>query len=281
MAHIALVYNSMSGGYSARRIDALIDLLHQAGHRVSLFSDIGFSIKRDCPNADILCIAGGDGTVRTTLEYQRDAKVRPLCAVFPTGTVNLVAREVPYPRAARAFREIIDFQRPARVHHAGLVAGRLFLTSASVGPDSVAVHRLNIDLKRQIGRLAYIFALLAGPWPRPRLRVTSGGQTYDAEAVYVLKSRYFGGPFVLDEKAALTNDRFRVLLMPRARRRDVARLILYALTRGRFVDPAWQFLETTELEIAGDRPWPVQADGDIVSQLPVHIRIDPAPIPHL
>lgn len=115
-------------------------------------------------------------------------------------------------------------------------------------------------------------------WPRPRLTVTVDGRAFAGEAVFVCKGRFYAGPWVLDRQADLLSDRFRVLVLPRARRRDIARLLLSAMLGGRFGAREWHRMDARALTIVADGPLPVQADGDVVATTPVALRVASEPL---
>jgi diacylglycerol kinase (ATP) len=204
---------------------------------------------------------------------------RPLpLSIYPTGTVNLLARECDYRLDPIAFaRRVIA--GASRAHHVGLIGTTPFFTCASVGPDSYAVAAVSTGLKRLVGRLAYgwSFSTLLIRWPRPRLRVVHDGEEIACEAVYVAKGRLFAGPWSFAPEAAVGEPLFHVVTLGRATRLLYARF-LWRLVTGKSVVtlPGVTHFTCSTLRIEGDAP--LEADGDIVSQLPVEIRIDPAPL---
>src|SRR5206468_5930864 len=108
-------------------------------------------------------------------------------------------------------------------------------------------------------------------WPRHRLTVRTGDGEFTAEALFVLRGRFYAGPWTLHPEAHLGQDALRVLALPRARRRDLVSLAARALVGMRAPHPAWRYLETDWLEVSSDQPVPVQADGDAVGLLPARI----------
>ena len=116
---IQLFVNAKAGSSSRRRVAALRRELEAAGARVIL-----------TPTGDPLAVAerrdpylavGGDGTLRhVTAALGRAGRPRPM-SIFPTGTVNLLAREYGYRRdpvsfAGRILRDAPPhLQRIARI----------------------------------------------------------------------------------------------------------------------------------------------------------------------
>jgi diacylglycerol kinase family enzyme len=235
---------------------------------------LGFDCRRDAPDADLVCIGGGDGTVRMVVGRQGDPAGLPPIAVFPAGTINLVARELGYPRSPKAFVARIEQDRAVHSPLAEL-NGEPFVACLSVGVDALAVASLSEGLKARIGRFAYVEAMtrLLVRWPRHRLRVRTSEGEFAAEALFVLRGRFYAGPWTLHPEAHLGHDALRVLALPSARRRDVISLAGRALGGMRAPHPGWRYLETDWLEVTSDQSVPVQADGDAVGLLPARVEM--------
>jgi diacylglycerol kinase family enzyme len=190
------------------------------------------------------------------------------------GTINLVARELGYPKSPRAFITRIERDRALHSPLAEL-NGEPFVACLSVGVDALAVASLSEGLKARIGRLAYVEAMtrLLVKWPLHRLTVRTSEDEFEAEALFVLRGRFYAGPWTLHPEAHLGHDALRVLALPRARRRDVASLAARALGGMRAPHPGWRYLETEWIEVTSEQPVPVQADGDSVGLLPARIEM--------
>src|SRR6185437_11502014 len=100
--HVALVCNPRAGNYSLARLDQLQHAFERHRHLVTRHDSQSFRLDQLAAPVDLICIAGGDGTVRTTIANNSDANADPNAAaaappvpycIFPMGTVNLVARE--------------------------------------------------------------------------------------------------------------------------------------------------------------------------------------------
>jgi diacylglycerol kinase (ATP) len=271
---IALAYNPRMAGHRLGRVAALVRALEAAGHAVSHHDSLSFDCRRDAPDADLLCIGGGDGTVRMVVGAQSDLTALPPIAVFPVGTINLVARELEYPGSPNAFIRRIERDR-AVTSPLALLNDAPFVACLSVGVDALAVASLSEGLKARIGRLAYVEAMsrLVLKWPRHTLTVRTDVEEFSAEALFVLRGKFYAGPWTLHPDAHLGRSRLRVLALPRAKRRDVVSLATRALGGMRTPHPDWRYLECTTLEVTSDQPVPVQADGDSVGLLPARIAM--------
>lgn len=228
---------------------------------------------------DHICVVGGDGSLRDMAEKLSHCKNAPSLSIYPAGTINLVAREAQYPASITKFVARITAAQH-RQHYHGSANGKAIVACASVGPDSKAVAHVSERLKRHIGRFAYAisFGRLLWQWPRNRLQVTADGKIFHGEAVYILKGHFFAGPWVIDPNACLTQPRFRILVMPTARRRDYLRLALSAAIHPIFADKAWHFAPAKDIKIEGQSGLEVQIDGDIAATLPLTARIMPVAV---
>src|SRR5688500_10876668 len=92
---VQLVANRTAGGHQVERIAALAQAFERTGAQV-VMSECGphcdFPLD---PDADHLCVIGGDGTIRhAALAAATVGHSVPL-SLYPAGTINLVHREAP------------------------------------------------------------------------------------------------------------------------------------------------------------------------------------------
>jgi len=272
---IALVYNPASSEARLARIAELANVLKARGHWLSRHDSGNFDCARDARGADLICICGGDGTAGMVVEAQADRPALPPLAIFPCGTINLLARELGYPRDAEGFARRIGNGAKPRSSLLAFAGERPFLACASIGVDALAVAGLSEPLKARIGRLAYVLALARQlwTWPRPQLSITADGERISAEALFLMRGSLYAGPWTLDPRAGLFSDRLHLLCLPRARRRDIALLAIYALSGARRLPRGWQLVAAREVAVTAGSGSPVQADGDIVGKVPVRFGV--------
>lgn len=272
---VALIYNLKSPGGRLARIATLAQALEARGHTVSRHDSMAFRSPADAPEADVLCICGGDGTVRLVADSYPDLSLLPPLAIYPVGTINLLARELDYPIDPQAFVKRIERDQPLRKSAVAMANGRRFLACASVGGDAWAVAAMSAPLKAQIGRFAYVAAMarIMRDWPRPALRITADGEALEAEALFVLRGAYYAGPWTLDREANLGRELLHVLVLPHARLRDLLAVVRYALTGSHRPNKAWRFLRVSELHAEADTEVPFQIDGDFAGHAPVAFAI--------
>ncbi|ANU07194.1 diacylglycerol/lipid kinase family protein [Paraurantiacibacter namhicola] len=272
---IALVYNERLQPKRMARVQRLAAILQGRGHEVIHAFGDSFDASRDAPGADLAVLAGGDGTARLVIGNQPDIAALPPLAIYPTGTINLLARELGYSRDPEEFARQVERRRDPVTTRIATIGGAPFLACASVGVDAHSVSIVSEKLKLRIGRFAYVAALLAlfRNWPRTRMQLVSDHGPLEAEAVFVLRGRHYAGRWTLDRAAQLQGESLRVLALPDARRRDLLALVAYALTGSRKPKGHWHVFETQRLSVHCDAETPVQADGDVVDSSPVEFAL--------
>lgn len=241
---VQLIHNPASGTHHELRLGILVQAFEACGATVVMGTtelDGSTGLAKDC---DLICVSGGDGTLRLVIKAMRKSGSKTPVCIFPAGTVNLVARELGYSSEPEQFASEI-----MRGYLAGSAA-RLkepvvandhgpFVACLSAGPDSVAVAKHSPQLKKKIGRTAYAwsFAKLFLRWPQQQFLldvVTTDGSKSGAtcEAFYIAKGRYFAGPWTLTPEAGLGEDDFHLITLTRANRRNFIRFML-SIARGR------------------------------------------------
>lgn len=272
---VQLFSNPQSGTYSARRIARLRRAFESAGAQVTQSESSTLAVPEIDPNATHICVAGGDGTVRHVAAALAAGGHAIPIAQYPLGTINLLAREAGYhPDPGRfAKRFLADGER--RRHYTATVRDQMFLCCASAGPECGAIRGYSPALKRRIGRFAYAAALARTVlrWERHAMVLHAEGLSFPCEAVYIAKGRYFAGPWSFAPNASLTDQRLHVVALGTARRRDYLRFLLdLVLGRDAGARPGNLSLTCSQLSLEGAEHIAVQADGDLLTTLPLEVR---------
>ncbi|MGN6500765.1 MAG: diacylglycerol/lipid kinase family protein [Tsuneonella sp.] len=268
-----LVYNPVSGNFSQARLRALVRAFERGGAQVRLQPSA-----RDWspgPNGtDLVCVHGGDGTLRDLVQALGPlAAGMPLC-IAPSGTINLVARELGYARQPERLAEQVcaAWERGPQ----GWLRAPLFclgempiVACLSIGPDSHAVAGVSSALKRRIGRFAYVVALARQlrRWPRAAMDVTGeldDGTAFacEAEAAVASHGAFYAGSFRLSPRAALAANSFELITLTRSTRFGMLMLTLAAMLRLPLDRLGLAEIRTCR-RVTFDRcVSPVQVDGD-------------------
>ncbi|MFN4112947.1 MAG: diacylglycerol/lipid kinase family protein [Sphingomonadaceae bacterium] len=272
-----LVYNPAAGNFRERRLAGLVQAFRALGMdaRPIPTRQDGARLSSD---ADLVCVHGGDGTLRDTVQaLGKQAGAVPL-AIAPAGTINLVARELGYDRnpvrlatqLAAAWERGPDSWMRSPLYRLGAMP---IVSCLSIGPDSHAVARVSGPLKRRIGRYAYVVAMmrLLRRWPRDPLTIRgelADGTPFacEAEAAIVSHGALYGGPFRLSARAALASDSVELVTVNRSTRRSALALSGAAMLHMP-VDRLGLAEIRTCRRIEFDRcVSPVQVDGDHIPE---------------
>lgn len=287
---LLVVANPVSGGgragrtaralterFDGRPVRAELMLTRHAGHAAERL--------RGGPLPDRIVAVGGDGTVNEIVNGLLDRDDRaalPPIAVVPTGTANVLARELGLPhdliRAARLAER--GRTMPLDVGDARLDDGarRLFVCMAGVGFDGLVTR---LVAERRTGTQG--FAAYAAPIRRaireyrpPELRVAiDDGAPIAAGWLLASLVRNYGGLFTLADGARPGSGRFQVLALGDARRRRLVRLAVAGLLGGAsgVRGVAAGSGRSLRIESAAEGEVDIQVDGDRIGTTPLSIEL--------
>lgn len=236
---------------------------------------------------DWVIIAGGDGTIRAALEKLVNLNYRPFISIFPSGTVNLVAKELQLSSLPQSWLKRLLKGRIMPVYF-GWANNNLFLTVASAGFDSLVVENVTEREKLFLNKLAYVFEggeligreVLFSNWRyRFQVRFDDEEQWVEGSSVIVGKSRYYAGRYNIFKKAALDNPKLYAAVMTGAKKVD---FLAYA------ANMCLENLDENENVIIRDceklsikcnvEGFAVELDGDAITATPLEIVLDKEPL---
>jgi len=283
--HILIIVNPAAGRarFAERRVGRFVAALERQGCTVVLRragpspGQVERLAGQAEPGFDAIVAAGGDGTISAVVNGLGGRAV-PF-GVLPLGSANVLAREIRLPRAPEALASLIT-TGPVSPIWLGRVGERAFVMMASAGFDSEIVAALSPELKRRVGRLAFAWGFLVRLWhcPACELTVRADGVEYRAAAVVAAKGRRYAGPFVVAPGADLAEPVLELVLLDRRGRWAMLRYAT-ALLLGRVPrlgDIA--IVRARQASVAGNRALPVQADGEIVGELPITLAVADRPL---
>jgi diacylglycerol kinase family enzyme len=274
---VVLIVNPFASAVTEARVRAVERELGGVASVSTLFTERpwhGAELAAEVTEVDALVVFSGDGGFNEVLNGVRDRQ-RPL-GFLPGGGTNVLPRALGLPRepvaAARRVAEALERGRQRRIS-LGRVNGRRFGFSAGIGLDAELVRRVDALGRRGDGKrpgdVAYLRAAarLAGAKHgrfEPALEVRGLGR-----AAFALVAN--ADPYTYAGRLALhvaPEARFELGLDLVAPQRvgplDLPRLLRYALT-GRGQTEARDVVyghDLDRIEIACDRPLPLQADGE-------------------
>ncbi len=229
---------------------------------------------------DLIIAAGGDGTVSGAADGLANTGV-PL-GIIPVGTGNALARDLGIPLDPEAAIRLILGEHELKDIDVLNVANRHFVLNVSLGVSAQAMHATKSEAKQRFGRLAYVWIgvgkLLGMGAHRFSLTIDGRSARLRATEIAVMNSRGVGAPFLKwGADTRLDDGRIEVFIFRPRTLLDPFR-ILWNVVRGRpRRDPNVRVLPAREaVAIETARLLPVQADGDVIGQTPVEVRVVPA-----
>jgi diacylglycerol kinase (ATP) len=227
--------------------------------------------------ADLIVVAGGDGTINEVAEGMVGSRV-PL-AVMPAGTANVLATELKLGRNLESVALGMGKLRAQRISLGHVVCAdgvsRHFLLMAGVGLDAHVVYRVNAALKAKTGKFAYWVAGWSLLGKRlAEFDVEIDGERRKCSFALISKVRNYGGDFEIARSVTLLQDRFEVILFEGA---TASRYVKYfagmALNRLAGMSGV-TVVRADRVKISGTRAH-VQIDGELGGTLPAEFRIVP------
>ena len=261
--------------------------LTQNGHQVTVAPTTGPAtaggIAREhiAWGADLVVVAGGDGTINEAAEGVMHTEV-PL-AILPGGTANVLAMEMNLGKRLEQAAARLAECRPRRISVGHLTCGpdvsRHFLLMAGIGLDAHIVRHVNPGLKARTGKFAYWVAgwSLLGR-KLAQVEVEIDGRSYgQCSFALASKVRNYGGDYEIAREVTLFDDRVEVVLFEgRSSVPYVKYFAGMALNRLKGMRGVTVLHgERLNLRPAGERRAWVQIDGELAGQLPAEIRIVP------
>lgn len=283
-----IVFNPAAGAGRRRRLSRALSALIARGLRPTLAETCGPGDAEILARAaaargeQVVVAAGGDGTIAEVAAGLAGSAAA--LGVLPLGTANVLAWELGIPASPEHAAAVIAAGRTAMLTPglARFADGRerLFVQMLGAGFDAAVVTRLDLALKRRIGRAAYVVQSLR-ELPRhrfPPITAELDGTPATAASVIVTKGQLYAGRYRIAPDARPLEPGFQVLLFRSPGAVQVARAAL-ALPLGlvpRLPDVA--IVPAHNVVLTATEGVPVQADGDPVGTLPVSIADAPGPL---
>jgi YegS/Rv2252/BmrU family lipid kinase len=280
---ILIIHNPTSGRGRADFMSKVAVALTDLGARVDIVvtdhpghgTELAARVEPD--SQDAIVAAGGDGTINEVLNGLYAQVNAPPMGIIPLGTANVLALELGIAGKPAVIARIL-YDGPIRNIYPGIIKrkgqpDRLFAMMAGVGLDARIVAGVSSTLKRFIGKGAYIIEA-AWQWLRRRLPdydLEIDKAPYKAGSVIITNGRLYAGHFEIAPDADLGASGFKILLLKGSRGQLLGNGIAMAgnfLARKKGV----RMLSSTKIVLAGPSGEPLQADGDLVTQLPVTIE---------
>ena len=278
-----LITNPASGGSDDADLTALIEALGgppSVVHVTPALDEIHDVMGNEARDADVVVVAGGDGTLHVVVDALEDDLHRTTIGLIPLGTGNDLARTLGIPdepiEAARAVVAGRDARIDVAVAETADGVRRRFL-NASIGGFPVAVDEAVSDrLKRAVGPAAYTMASVQVATDLPRYTVTLDGRVIeDCLAAGVGNGRTVGGGIPMWPDADPGDGLLDGCAVPAGGIADAVKVGVRV--RAGTHDELPEVITTRggEIRIDADPPMEMNVDGELIGvRTPVTFRLD-------
>ena len=213
--------------------------------------------------------AGGDGTVNAVISGLVGGETT--LGVFPTGTMNLFARELDLPmNDLRSCWEVID-ARTTRDVDLFTANDQVFVQIAGVGFDAKIIEETSWERKKKFGPLSYVMSAfaVAGSKP-PRLRVIpEDGDEVGGAFALIGNGALYGPAYKVFKKASNTDGLLDVIVSEKQKLFSIFRY-LSGIGLGKVEKmKGVTYLQTRSLRVECEEEVPVEVDGELAGATPV------------
>jgi YegS/Rv2252/BmrU family lipid kinase len=275
-----LVNPSSAGGKSLKllpRIEAALDA-RRAVFRVEKTRSLEHGVELALAAAElgeVPVVVSGDGLLGAVGGAMAGSEA-PL-GLIPAGRGNDLARALGIPTEPEAAVDAI-LAGHGRVIDVGEANGKRFLGIASIGFDSEC-NRLANEIHWLRGNLVYAYSMLRTliGWRSARFTIAASGERRRLTGYFVAvanNSVYGGGMWIAPE-AKIDDGLFDVVAITEVGKLRFLRGLRNVL-KGTHIDKdEVTTFRAPRLELDASRPFPVYADGDHLTDLPVSLRVLP------
>jgi len=275
----------LRGSRRSRQIRKAMAILHEAGiaadlHLTTRQGDAE-RIAREAASQgrDLIIVCGGDGTINEVANGIALSQT-PL-AILPSGTANIVARELGLPgNILKAARQLPSW-RPCRIplgravwEESGSTRQRYFLAVAGIGLDAHIISHLNVAMKLRLGVVAYGWAAVrqVSRYDFPRFQCETNGSRVSATFAVIQRSSRYAGWLKLARPHSIRNPGFSCCIFQGSGRARYFQYAMGIVTQSHFGMKDVRFLNGCSLRCTPVQSEPVvcfEVDGELAGRIPV------------
>jgi diacylglycerol kinase family enzyme len=220
------------------------------------------SIIRENPGSGPVVIVGGDGTLREAARALKGGE-RPLLIV-PVGTGNVMALRLEIPLQLESALRVLG-EGDIRRCDVGICGDDSFLLAVGMGIDGRLIREAHRRLKRQMGKLAYLWAAARNmPVRHYDFRICLDGQWVEDSGASVVVAN-FGtqvGPWIFPPDADGGDGQLDVAVLKAASLTQVLSLLAAPFRLRPREHKGVRLYRARQVRVECSRAMPLQVDGD-------------------
>jgi len=274
-SRILVILNPSAQSEKAKRS---IELIRSLSERLEIIESHSFDQARELAEGAVtdgreaVIAAGGDGTVNAAISGLVGADIT--FGVFPTGTMNLFARELDLPM--NDLRGCWDIIERGNTREVDLFSAndQVFVQLAGVGFDAKIIEQTSWERKKKFGPLSYVISALsvAGKKPPPLRVIPEEGGALEGAFVLIGNGALYGPAHKVFHKASNTDGLLDVLVFEKQSYLNILRYIS-GIGFGKVEKMKdVTYLQASGLRIESDESVPVEVDGELSGTTPVDFK---------
>lgn len=210
----------------------------------------------------LLAVAGGDGTLNLAInEMAEDA----VLGLIPTGTANVVARELGLPSKIRDAFKLLLTGAVQRID-LGTCNNKKFAFVCGIGFDAVCADAVSKKLKTCLGQAAYGIAAVKTILTYKPARLTiecEDGKVVEGEFAIFPNMRRYGGELYFAPEARHDDGIMNLVLLKNFNLLSLLKLVKYAYGKGSFPDEVALKLTGHSFKVTASKPTMYELDGEV------------------
>jgi YegS/Rv2252/BmrU family lipid kinase len=216
-----------------------------------------------------IAVAGGDGTINAVIKSILFSDIE--LGIFPTGTMNLFARELGLPlNNLQSCWQVIEEgkQRKVDVIKAG---ESIFVQVAGVGYDAKIIEETSWENKKKFGRFSYLIsAFSVANQDPPVIRVIlESGKIIEGAFVLIGNGALYGPALRLFPEASNDDRLLDVMIFKNQSPTDILRYVS-GITLGRVEKTKGiEYVRTPRIRVESDVKVPFEVDGELAGVTPI------------
>jgi len=296
LSYARLIVNPVAGaGRTARKWPQIRELLKSIGLRFEhdLTEAPGHAIELARAAArngyELVVSVGGDGTINEVVNGLYDTgNIREvMLGIINIGTGGDYIRTLGIPRSYHEACQCLVSPKKLAVDlgvieymNSGRTVKRLFVNFAGLGFDAEIVRRTTQQFKAMGSTASYLMGLFTtlAFYKNKEITLTVDGEAVDSRICTVIMNngKYGGGGMLTAPDADLTDGLLDVLIIGDLSKPDLLRSLPRIYKGTHLTHPKVTLKKAREIEIQSPHPLFLQADGELLGQLPARFHVLPA-----
>jgi diacylglycerol kinase (ATP) len=232
---------------------------------------------------ETVIVSGGDGTINEALQGIVGSHMR--LAIWPTGTANVLARELKIPFNIDQLAQAIALGKTQSIYIGCATKEeseerRYFFLMAGIGLDASIVYGVRAGLKKRVGEMAFWYSGFEHliRWQPQIFNIEVNGESFEATFAAIGKAPHYGGNLSITPHAKLESPEFEVCIVSSRNKLGYLRLLRHAIKGGLYPKAinGIRLIKTNRVSASGKSM--VQVDGELIGQLPFSFEIVSSPI---